>query len=108
MRQEAREMPNYAIYAQTKRVRPQGKVLVEWHLVDLELGVTDPFLLAAVCGESVDGEFTAEHPQSLGRWDALQDQRHQRCEELAGDGSRTQAERENSERIPWDFYPQNP
>ena len=50
------EVPNYAIYAQTKRTRPQGKVLVAWHLVDLELGVTDPFLLAAVCDESVDGD----------------------------------------------------
>ena len=96
-------MPNYAIYAQTKRARPQGKVLVAWHLVDLELGVTDPFLLAAVCDESVDGEFTAEHPQSLGRWDALEDQRHQRCEEMAGDAARAQAERENSKPPQWDY-----
>jgi hypothetical protein len=101
-------MPNYVIHAQTRKIFVPimhgrfDKELVTWHLVDLDLGVTDPFLICAICGERVDVEYTLRNPQPLERWATLE-KCCDECRDKAGDAPRKQAERATSQPIDWDY-----
>ena len=101
-------MPNYAIRAQTRTVflpivhGRADKELVEWHLIDLDLGVRNPL---AICGESIDLEYTREHPQSLRRWAALGDSHCKKCDGKAGRVAGHQAEDERAALGDWRASP---
>lgn len=92
-------MPNYVIHAQTRKIFVPSmhgrfdKELLKWHLVDFDLGVTDPFLICAICGEKVDVEYTLANPQPLERWPMYtDDDRCSECGVTAGDASALQVE----------------
>ena len=98
-------MPNYVIHAQTRKIFVPimhgrfDKELVTWHLVDLDLGVTDPFLICAICGERVDVEYTLRNPQPLQRWATYRDDdRCDECAVAAGDGPPQQVKAEQAKR----------